>query len=363
MTLSQIQIHNVRNIQYAEAELCMTGNLLVGRNGSGKTSFLESIHMLGTGRSFRTGQVESVISEGADSCTVSGLLLKGGVKTRIGVERRRGGKREINLGGSRIQQASMLAEVMPLLVLHAGSLMLIAGAPRFRRNFLNWGVFHTERRFSRLHRDYQNSLRQRNALLRDGKIDKIQLAVWDEKLNSSGRIIDELRRAYVEQFRPIFYQVLGKLKGPDKIELTYNRGWAEDQDFLSVLAKRQATDVQRGQTERGPHRADVTLRRSGIDLNEILSRGEQKLVCWALILAQGQLLSEQKHERGLYLLDDLASELDESARTNVCGVLKDLQGQVFVTSVEEETIKRCWGSNDFRMFHVEHGKVLRSDLR
>lgn len=363
MSLRHIQIHNVRNIQYAEAELCVAGNLLIGRNGSGKTSFLEAIHMLGTGRSFRTGQVQSVISEGADSCIVSGLMCKGGAKTRIGVERYRSGKREINLGGSRIQQASMLAEVMPLLVLHSGSLLLIAGAPRFRRNFLNWGVFHAEHRFSRLHRDYQNSLRQRNALLRDGKIDKIQLAVWDEKLYRSGQIIDELRRAYVEQLRPIFYQVIGKLKGPDKIDLAYNRGWPENEDFLAVLAKHRATDVQRGHTERGPHRADVILRRSGIDLNEILSRGEQKLVCWALILAQGQLLSEQKHEGCLYLLDDLASELDESARANVCGVLREMRGQVFVTSVEEETIRRCWGSNDFRMFHVEHGEVLEERLR
>ena len=53
MTIAQIKIHHFRNIDYADITPSPEFNFIIGNNGSGKTSFLEAIYMLGHGRAFR----------------------------------------------------------------------------------------------------------------------------------------------------------------------------------------------------------------------------------------------------------------------------------------------------------------------
>ena len=79
MYLKKIGIHGLRNLTSNEVSLSPTSNFFFGENGSGKTSFLEGVHVLGRGRSFRSRTLDPVINEAEDSCTVFGLIDKNNI--------------------------------------------------------------------------------------------------------------------------------------------------------------------------------------------------------------------------------------------------------------------------------------------
>jgi DNA replication and repair protein RecF len=125
-----------------------------------------------------------------------------------------------------------------------------------------------------------------------------------------------------------------------------------------VLEETLQRDLRLGYTQRGPQRADIKLTMHGVNAVERLSRGQQKLVVVALKLAQGKLLSEVEGRKCVFLVDDLAAELDWSHRREICRQLVNLDTQVFVTSVGPNELTGCWPEGEkIKMFHVKHGQV------
>ena len=144
MSLAQLEIVGVRYIRQAILDLNPSIKLIYGRNGSGKTSILESIYLLGAGRSYRNISVEPLISKGLNECLVRGELHTGGMRHTIGVLRKRGGEREIRVDGNAVKRATDLASMLPTLVMGPETVNVLLGPPSVRRRFLNWGLFHVE---------------------------------------------------------------------------------------------------------------------------------------------------------------------------------------------------------------------------
>ena len=149
LALRKIKIHHVRNLKEVSLDDLGQVNVFYGRNGSGKTSVLEAIHLLGIARSFRGNSIRTLISHGESHCTVFGELFKpasGGV-VPLGVQREVSGELQIKIGGSPARGVAQLVEQFPLQVITTDSFDLLTGAPAGRRQFLDWGVFHVEHRF------------------------------------------------------------------------------------------------------------------------------------------------------------------------------------------------------------------------
>jgi DNA replication and repair protein RecF len=193
--LSRLQIGRIRNLSSVRLEGLKRVNLFFGRNGSGKTSLLESIHLLGMARSFRGSGPGSLITHGEPECTVFGVVtMPGSTYGRpIGVQRRRSGDVQIRIGGRAVRTVAELAEQLPLLVINSDSFDLLTGSPAARRQFLDWGVFHVEHRFFQQWQRFQRCMKQRNNLLRHGKMAGQQLAVWTRDLAVSGNAIHDYR--------------------------------------------------------------------------------------------------------------------------------------------------------------------------
>ena len=159
-------------------------NILHGDNGSGKTSLLEAIHLLGMARSFRSTRLNPVISHEQGSCTVFGQVELGEEQSSaLGISRDRSGEIRIRINGQSVRSAAELAETLPLQLINPDSFRLLEGAPKLRRQFLDWGVFHVEPRFLQAWQRLQQALRQRNSWLRHGTLDAASQAAW---LPSSG---------------------------------------------------------------------------------------------------------------------------------------------------------------------------------
>jgi len=357
--LSKLQINGVRNLQQVKLQGLDKVNIFFGANGAGKTSILEAIHLLGMARSFRGKSVKPIISHGQPKCTVYGSVGDASHKLSLGVQRSLEGGVQIRVAGKSVRSAAQLAEHLPLQTINADSFDLLTGAPQARRQYLDWGVFHVEHRFFHQWQRFQRCIKQRNNLLRHGKMSKIEFAVWTKDLAAAGASLNEYRLDYFGQLEPRFQAVIGQL-APELtgLQLHYRRGWDKTLEYAQALNASQGVDLDRGYTHVGPQRADIRVTIDARPAADVLSRGQQKLVVCALKLAQGQLMAGLGNSVCTYLLDDLSAELDKHHCKLVCALLSSMEVQVFATCIEEEDLRSVWPSEGgMQVFHVEHGVV------
>lgn len=361
MVIRCLEITGVRNLRQIDLSNLAQINIIHGLNGSGKTSVLESIHLLSLARSFRSHKLKPLISNDLDQCTVYGEVATTSRDRYqpIGVQRSRNNAGVIKVDGNRIRTVSLLAEKLPLQIINANTFSLLDGSPLTRRQFLDWGVFHVEHNFHVVWKSVQRCLKQRNSLLRHAKIGDAELSVWTAELVRASEQLDGLRARYIEQFTPIFEQCLSRLIDLEGLELSYRRGWDKERSFADVCASNLSREKEQGYTVSGPHKADLRIRYQGHLAADILSRGQQKLVACALRVAQGYLLSQLSNRQCVYLVDDLPAELDKKHRQSLCALLDELDCQVFITCVDQQDLEGCWSDQTtVKMFHVEHGKII-----
>lgn len=361
MSLSRISVTGVRNLQPVTLSLSPRINILYGDNGSGKTSLLEAIYLLGLARSFRSTRLNPVISHELSACTVFGVVETSSQQSSaLGISRDRSGEVRIRIDGRNVRSASELAETLPLQLINPDSFRLLEGAPKLRRQFMDWGVFHVEPRFLGAWQRLQQALRQRNSWLRHGTLDGASQAAWTRELVTASDEIDGFRRAYIQALKPVFETTLGALSDVQGLQLSYYRGWDKDRSLDQVLDASIERDRLLGHTQAGPQRADLRLRVQGHNAVDVLSRGQQKLVVCALRIAQGHLVSEARRGQCIYLVDDLPSELDEDHRRALCELLDLLNCQVFITCVDSDVLRAGWREGTpVSMFHVEHGVITQ----
>lgn len=355
MTISRLQISGIRNLNDVVIPECGRVNVFCGHNGSGKTSILEAIFILSRARSFRTHKLNTVINHLATRCVVYGELSEGG---SMGVMRSRNEKQVFKVNGNPVYSAAELAEQLPLQLINANSFSLLEGGPSLRRQFLDWGVFHVEHDFWFYWKRIQKALKQRNSLLRRGRIQDAEILPWDTELSQCAEIIDGMRAAYIRRLQPHFQAILASLTQLEQPELIYQRGWNMEQPLIEVLQHDRQRDLQQGSTLHGPQRADIVIKIAGRSAEDVLSRGQEKLLACALRLAQGVLLHELTGQTCTYLVDDLPAELDVTHRKSLCKQLSSMRSQVFVTAPEAQSLAECWPNTEqTKWFHVEHGVV------
>ena len=355
MILTELTVRDLRCIEHAELSLHPGLNLIWGNNGSGKTSLLEGMFLLGRGRSFRTRNSERLIRHGQDQLVVFGRTDAGaedqhGLAHAVGIEvhRREGTKARVDAAA--VSSLADLARVFPVQVIDPEIHKLIEEGGRRRRRWLDWAVFHVEPRFADWWMRFARAIRQRNAALRERSG---ATQHWDVEVAGLGEKISEARRSVVEQLQPYWREVVVGLDCPEG-ELQYYRGWGAQHSLADALNASRVRDEARGLTQMGPHRADLLIRTGGRASREVLSRGQQKLMAVALTLAQLRLLKEVTGTTPTLLLDDPAAELDSEHLAHFVGQIALVECQLVITSLQPETA--AFGVPD-RVFHVEQGRV------
>jgi DNA replication and repair protein RecF len=362
VALTQLHVENIRNLRQVRLLDLQHVNVFFGRNGSGKTSVLESIHLLGMARSFRGNGVKTLITHGEHGCTVFGMntpVSSIGSGVPLGVHRSRVGETQIKMGGKAVRTVAELAHQLPLQVINAESFGLLTGSPAIRRQYLDWGVFHVEQQFFQQWQTFQRCIKQRNMLLRHAKIANQELATWTKHLAVAGAAINDYRKAYFQHLIPLFMEIMERLAPSlSDLSMQYRQGWDGALSYADALDAGISADLEQGYTHVGPQRADFRLTSGGHQAADTLSRGQQKLVVCGLKLAQGQAMEEQGRGKCTYLIDDLPSELDEVHSKLVCALLASMEAQVFITCVDQQEIQSVWPEQaELGLFHVEQGTV------
>ena len=320
--------------------------------------FLEAVFLLGRGRSFKHRDLRLVISRGANQLVVSGRLSKPDINStyQLGVSRSLKGGFEARCNGQNLASAAELAAELPIQLVDAHSFSLLEGGPLQRRQFIDWGVFHVEQGFANLWKRFQKALKQRNQLLRHGRIDEESLELWSKELAPLNEMITEQRKDYLTQLEGYISPLVQALKGLGDVTLEYNQGWQEGVSLIDVFSADRDRDVAVGTTSHGAQRADIKLMVDGEIAADSLSRGQSKLLVYALKLAQAAHFKAVTGNSCVFLLDDLPAELDADNCRDVLDYLNSLGCQYFVTGVDKEDFEAV-AKEGAKLFHVEHGVI------
>lgn len=354
MSLSSLQITNFRNIISASYEFNPSCNLFYGPNGSGKTSILEAIHYLGLGKSFRSHLLKRIVNYDATKFSLFGKVSSETGIIPVGIDRSTlENENQIKIANDIVRSTAELAKILPLQLLNQNVYHFFEHGPKMRRQLVDWGVFHVEPTFINCWRRAEKILVHRNSLLRTR--DQFgQIKSWDQELANLSIEIDKMRKNYLAKLFAILHTHLNTFLPDFNVEIDYYPGWDTNINLVEILTKSLSRDLQLGYTFYGPQRADLNFTVEGTPAHDMLSRGQQKMLLYALKLAQGELLNQLTNKQCIYLIDDLSSELDLNHRKILTKSLIDLDTQIFITGLEEQGLQSLFENCDKKMFHVEH---------
>lgn len=352
MRLAQLKADNFRSLQSLSLLIPGRLNLFVGENAAGKTTLLESIYVLNRGRSFRGSSSQELVGRESRQWTLFGRYASASSLGHSLGMRWDGQGLETRLDGAAATTLDLL-RLCPTQILEPGMHRIVQDGPTYRRSFIDWGVFHVEHSFLDVWRRYRRALRQRNQLLRQQRGER-ELAAWEPELAEAGEQLDALRRRHLEQIAPRATERIDALMREGEWHFELQRGWPAGISLREALTQQRKRDLQFGTTLNGPHRAELRIRAGDRGIRHRISRGQQKLLLAALLLAQCEEVHRQTGIAPILLVDDVAAELAEPYQDNLLGALAAYAGQVFMTAFElNAALKRL----DPAVFHVEHGTV------
>ena len=404
--IERLQISHLRNLTQVNLASAAC-NIIIGDNGSGKTSLLEAIFLLSRGKSFRHNQPKRYIQHYQNTATVHAKLSD---SSTLAIQKQADATTILRLNQTTVYNQSILTEQLPTLLIDPSTMDMLEQGSASRRQLLDWLVFHMKQGFHPQWVAYQRLLKQRNSLLKQRRhltqVQLIELKSWDKGLSSHAALIHHYRESIFGAWQPYFSESISQLlpSYAQQLNLSYHAGYDTSIALDIQLSERLEQDLQLGYTRIGNHRADIhvhwhskgpaeTIDALGDTANQvnkalkanlnvklpvlkeqaanILSRGEKKLLITALRLSQLPLLLNAENDIDLtiqgsklratpvVLLDDITAELDDRAIEILLSTLAQLPCQVFMTSLTADIlplVHKYWSEPS--VFHVKHGDIL-----
>ena len=308
--------------------------LVTGANGAGKTNLLESLHVGTQGFSPRTRADQQLVRIGAAAARVALAGDRDGRPVSLEVTLQQAGKRA-KLNGAPLRSAEQLRSEVATLVFTPDRLAVVKGGPAARRAYFDRTLGRLLPARAQLPIEYAAAVGQRNAALRRvavGVSTRDAVAPWTEQVASLGAALVESRRDAIGMLAAGFAERAGEL-GLPAAALDYTG----EPPTAAALEARLERDLERGVTGAGPHLDDITIRSGERELRTFGSQGEQRLAVLSLLLAEAEVIAEQRGTPPLVLLDDVLSELDASRRRTLAERIGRV-GQAIVTATGAEAL-------------------------
>lgn len=353
MILKSLTTENFRNLAAASHSFHPTTNILVGRNGQGKTNLLESIYFLATTRSFRTTRIASLFRFDAPTLFAGGTVERDGLERSlsVGLETGETRKRVLLINNERVTLPAYL-EALVVFAYSAARLEIIRGEPEERRRFLDRGIASIQPAHVQLLSRFGRVLKQRNALLAAvaaREATAASLEAWDEEFAAAGAGIQSARAAYAEELAAAVAEIVREHEyHVDGVEIRYRPAEGHP-------AATRGAELRARTSLWGPQRDMLEFLVDGRPAVEVLSGGELKTMVLFLKFAKLTLFRRRFEERPLFLLDDIDAELDLEILQRLLSLLPP-RAQVFATSAKESFLQALEAGPHLRLT-VDNGRV------
>ena len=369
MIIKDIELKNFRNYKESKVSFDKNVNLILGNNAQGKTNLIEAIYISSLGKSFRTTKDRELINFDEDYAYIKVNAEKEDFDTTVEIiiekSGSRGSRKRIIKDKKNLQKTSELIKNIMIVSFSPEDLKIVKDEPEKRRRFLDREICQISTSYYDSYSNYRKVLIQRNAYLKENKIDRNLLEIWDEQLAKYGSRIIIKRNEFVKKISEISGRIhQGITSGEEEVVIKYepNIEYISDQKvleefFLGKLTENRESDIQNRTTSLGPQRDDVAFFVNGIDMRNFGSQGQQRTCALSLKLAELELIKEDTGEDAILLLDDVMSELDSKRQEFLIKTLLGNQLFITTTEIEKGVLKDIKNAS---IYSVCDGEVLKN---
>jgi DNA replication and repair protein RecF len=350
--VTRLLLTDFRNYREARLTFGTAPVVLTGPNGAGKTNLLEALSFLSPGRGLRGARFSEIdrrIGPEREAAAVGWAVAavvataRGAVQVGTGRDPGTGERRVVRIDGEPVRSQAALGERFGVVWLTPSMDRLFLDGPSGRRRFLDRLVLGLDPEHAARVAAYEQALRERSRLLRDGAADPVWLAALEEVMAEQGVAIAAGRRETVQQLDQACVRAEGVFPRARLRLIGTVEGWldgmpalAAEAELASALAASRQEDARTGGTAVGPHRSDlaVGLAEKGIAAH-FASTGEQKALLISIVLAYAALQRSLRGEPPLLLLDEIAAHLDADRRAALFEAVGRLDSQAWLTGTDE----------------------------
>ena len=353
MYLTALAAEGFRNLEPFRIEPGRRFNVLEGRNGQGKTSFLEAVYLLSAFRSPRDARTAEMIRFGAERARIHGEIVRRDVARTVSIELRQKGK-QVTLDGKVVTSMPSSFAHLNAVVFGPDDLELTKSGPAPRRTFLDRAIYAVWPEHVTVLRSYKTALDSRNRLLKDARItrstpDASLLEAFEHELARHAARIIQRRHLFLEGFRPLFERAFSAITNGELVGSIAHDCHAVDDpsagpdalamSYAARLVAQRASDTRVGYTRSGPHADDLDFRIDGRPARIYASQGQHRAFVLALKIAELERIQAALGVYPIFLLDDVSSELDEARNRLLMDTLDHGGGQVFITTTDRRWIR------------------------
>ena len=341
MIITNLKIQNFKNHQEQDFDFSKQINCFVGNNGVGKTNILDALHYLSMAKSFLGNKDLNNIKIEEDFFTIEGTIDDGEKENIIKIQQPKDAKKIIKKNDKSYERIADHIGFLPSVIISPYDSNLISDSGESRRKFLDAMISQTDSDYLFNLIQYQKTVQQRNALLKDFSknryFDGDNLEIYNEPLIKFGSKIFEKRREFTDSIVPLiqnYYEIISK--GKEKITVIYESDLS-DNNFGTLLDQNLEKDRMLTYTSKGIHKDDLLFEMNGISMKRTASQGQQKSFLIALKLSQMNRIKELTGKTPILLLDDIFDKLDDSRVSQLIELVNQEHfGQIFITDTSRE---------------------------
>ena len=365
MQVKKIVLKNFRNYEVIENVFGESINLLVGKNGQGKTNMIEAIYYSAIGKSPRTTKDQDLINWSKDRASFLVQIEKKSGTKNIEAIFSRQTKKTVRINTVSLLKIGDLLGNLNVVFFSPDELKLVKDAPQDRRKFLDTDISQLNKNYFYNLNKYNKILEQRNKLLKTASSVEVleqTLPIWDEQLAETGSKIILERIKFLNRLKDVAKEAHDYLTSKKEIlEISYAGIVGETdaeikQKLLDELKLAKEKDVKLGFTNVGPHRDDIKLVVNGIDIRSFGSQGQQRTVALSMKLAELEIFKEEIGEYPVLLLDDVLSELDKDRQQKLLNYVKRLQTIITTTQYDPFMFQNA------KIIKIDGGKIVWAQM-
>ena len=361
MRINSLSIENFRNYESLNLDFSNLRNIIIGENAQGKTNLIEAIYLCAFAKSFRTNNSADLLMFGKELAVVNANITSEDIDKNIRICINNRGKKMISKDSKLVQRTADLLKNFVVIVFSPEDLRIIKDSPEKRRSFLNTEISQLSPKYCEHLRQYNEALKQKNALLKDSfsnSYDDSILDIFDDQLSTHGFEIIKARRNFIKGLSEKANQIQNSISGEKetlniRIDETINASSAED--FKNELLARRDNDKNYGMSSAGPHRDDLIFLLNDKNARKFASQGQQRTIALSLKLAEIEIAKEVLNETPVLLLDDVLSELDIERQNFLINEISDVQ--LFITTTELSDLLKS-KIKDANIIKVKNGNVI-----
>lgn len=363
MILDHISIVNYKNILSANLQLSPNMNCLLGKNGMGKTNFLDAVHFLSFCRSANSALDSQVISHGLDFFMLEGCYIReNGDEDIVYCGMKRGQKKHFKRNKKEYKRLSEHIGLIPLVSVSPADASIIDGGSEERRKLIDMVISQYDNSYMGMLNNYNKVLHQRNVLLKmEEEPDMALMEILETQMAAEGEKIYAKRQDFIKDFVPVFQLYYNRICSSGETVSVDYVSHCQRGPLLDVIQRDRFKDRVLGYSLHGIHRDDLDLRLDGYPLKKEGSQGQTKSFAIALKLAQFDFLKRaNSHTKPILLLDDIFDKLDAGRVEQIVKMVAgDDFGQIFVTDTNRDHLDQILQhySFDYRIFSVENGEI------